>query len=89
MWTILKCPRRSSSTWLASHPAPSRARPSIGAYWARALATFPDLHFDHVATYVGVDSITLNFAWSGGLATEVFLFGPDRKVIRAYAHHVT
>lgn len=65
-----------------------RGKAAVGAYWANALATFPDLHFDHVATYVGVNSITLNFAWSGGLATEVFLFGPDQKVIRAYAHHV-
>ena len=60
----------------------------VGAYWAKALAKYPDLHFDHVATFAGVDSIALQFRWSGGVATEVFLFGPDRKVRKAFAHHV-
>ena len=66
-----------------------KGKASVGAYWAKALAAFPDLHFTHVATFVGVNSITLNFAWGGGVAMEVFLFGPDQKVIRAYAHHAT
>lgn len=64
-----------------------RGKAAVGAYWAKALAAFPDLHFDHVATFLGVDSITLHFEWAGGPAAEVFLFGPDRKVVRAYAHH--
>jgi len=66
-----------------------KGKEAVGAYWAKALAAFPDLHFDHVATFLGVDSITLNFRWARGLAAEVFLFGPDRKVARAYAHHVS
>jgi len=66
-----------------------RGKAAIGAYWAKALAAFPDLHFDHVATFSGVDSIALQFRWAGGPATEVFLFGPDQKVVRAYAHHAS
>jgi hypothetical protein len=73
---------------MAGEPSGTLAgKAAVGAYWAKALAKFPDLHFDHVATFVGVGSITLLFKWAGGVAAEVFLFGPDRKVVRAYAHH--
>ena len=65
-----------------------KGKGAVGAYWGKALAKFPDLHFDHVATFVGIDSVALQFRWSGGVATEVFLFGADRKVQRAFAHHV-
>jgi hypothetical protein len=64
-----------------------KGKKAVGAYWAKALAAFPDLHFDHVATFIGANSITLNFKWARGPAAEVFLFDPDRKVTRAYAHH--
>lgn len=59
----------------------------IGTYWSKALEFFPDLHFDHIATFVGVNTITLNFEWARGLSAEVFVFGPDQKVIKAFAHH--
>jgi hypothetical protein len=64
-----------------------KGKKAVGAYWAKALAAFPDLHFDHVATFIGANSMTLNFKWARGPAAEVFLFDPDRKVTRAYAHH--
>jgi len=66
-----------------------KGKGAVGTYWAKALRAYPDLHFDHVATFIGVDSITLQFKWAGGLAAEVFLFGPDRKVHRAYAHYAS
>jgi len=59
----------------------------IGSYWTKALEMFPDLHFAHIATFVGVNTITLNFEWAGGLSAEVFMFGPDLKVTMAFAHH--
>ena len=59
----------------------------VGWYWSKALAFIPDLHFDLVATFIGVNSITLYFEWKRGLSAEVFIFDPDRKVTKAYAHH--
>jgi hypothetical protein len=59
----------------------------VGAYWAKALAFIPDLHFDLAATFIGVNSITLFFKWARGLSAEVFIFDPHQKVTRAYAHH--
>lgn len=64
-----------------------KGRDAVGAYWAKALALLPDLRFELIATLVGVDSITLYYRGARGLAAEVFHFGEDRKVVRAYAHY--
>ena len=34
---------------------------SIGAYWAEALRRAPDLHFELLNTFAGVDSIVLQY----------------------------
>jgi Mg2+/citrate symporter len=64
-----------------------KGKAAVGAYWMKALALIPDLHFDLIATFIGVNSITLNFKWARGLSSEVFVFGSDQKVTRSYAHH--
>jgi len=60
---------------------------AVGAYWAKALQVLPDLRFELLTILIGVDSITLYYKGARGLAAEVFHFGPDRKVVRAYAHY--
>jgi hypothetical protein len=60
---------------------------AVGAYWAKALQLIPDLRFELVSTLIGVNSITLYYKGARSLAAEVFHFGPDRKVLRAYAHY--
>ncbi len=65
-----------------------RGKEAVGAYWARALQRLPDLCFELISTLAGMDSVTLYYRGAGGrLAAEVFHFGPDRKVARAYAHY--
>jgi hypothetical protein len=64
-----------------------KGKPAVGAYWAKALALIPQLHFELVTTLLGADSITLYYKGARGLAAEVFFFGPERKVVRAYAHY--
>jgi len=64
-----------------------KGKESVGAYWAKVLAIIPDLHFELVTTLVGVNSVTLYYKGHKGLAAEVFHFGADTKVIRAYAHY--
>jgi hypothetical protein len=59
----------------------------VGAYWAKALQLIPELRFELITTLIGVDSVTLYYKGPRGLAAEVFHFGPDRKVVRAYAHY--
>jgi len=64
-----------------------KGKDAVGAYWAKALQLIPGLRFELVTTLVGVNSITLYYRGHRGLAAEVFHFGHDRKVVRAYAHY--
>ena len=64
-----------------------KGKEAVGAYWAQALQLIPDLRFELVSTLVGIDSITLYYKGHRGLAAEVFHFGPDQNIFRAYAHY--
>lgn len=65
-----------------------RGKEAVGAYWRKALQLIPDLHFELIATLVGVNSIALHYKGAQGrLAVEVFHFGADGKVVRAFAHY--
>ena len=61
---------------------------AVGAYWQKALQLIPDLQFELISLLVGVASITLYYKGARGrLAAEIFHFGPDRKVVKAFAHY--
>ena len=64
-----------------------KGREAVGAYWAKALARVPDLHFERVATLLGVNSITLYYTGPRGPSAEVFHFDAAAKVTKAYAHY--
>ena len=65
-----------------------KGKAAIGAYWTKALQLAPNLHFELVATLVGVNSITLYYNGVRGPAAEVFHFNQDGKVTSAYAHYL-
>ncbi|MDA8231593.1 MAG: nuclear transport factor 2 family protein [Magnetospirillum sp.] len=64
-----------------------KGKAAVGAYWRKALRMIPNLRFDLLAVLVGVGSVTLYYNGARGPAAEVFHFGPDGKVVRAYAHY--
>ena len=64
-----------------------KGKDAVGAYWSKALKLQPDLRFELLTTLIGVSSITLYYKGARGLAAEVFHFGSDQKVVRAYAHY--
>ncbi|MBI3605353.1 MAG: nuclear transport factor 2 family protein [Nitrospirae bacterium] len=65
-----------------------KGKKKVGAYWAKALQLFPDLRFELISTLVGVNSVTIYYKGARArLAAEVFHFGSDNKVIRAFAHY--
>ncbi|SEQ36957.1 nuclear transport factor 2 family protein [Giesbergeria anulus] len=65
-----------------------RDKTAVGAYWKKALGLIPDLQFELLSVLVGVNSITLYYKGARGrLAAEVFHFGTDNKVVRAFAHY--
>jgi ketosteroid isomerase-like protein len=64
-----------------------KGKDAVGAYWAKALQLIPDLRFELVTTLIGANSITLYYRGHRGMSAEVFHFGHDRKVVKAFAHY--
>ena len=65
-----------------------RGKVAVGAYWKKALELIPDLQFELLTVLAGVNSVTLYYKGARGrLAAEVFHFGTDNKVVRAFAHY--
>lgn len=59
----------------------------IRNYWSKALAKYPDLHFEKLHVLAGVDSVTIIYNGVRGLSAEVFHFNSQGKVYAAYAHY--
>lgn len=74
---------------LANEPSGTlRGKPAVAAYWQNALSRMPDLHFTHVATCVGANSVAIHYRGPGGrLSIEVFFFDEAGLVVRAAAHY--
>jgi hypothetical protein len=51
---------------------------ALRAYWAEGLRISPDLHFEIIATYVGINAIVINYRnQNGRMTNEVLVFdGP-------------
>lgn len=64
-----------------------KGKTAVRAYWEKALAQLPDLHFKLVDILVGTDSLALYYMGVRGLAAEVFHFDEQRHVTRALAHY--
>jgi hypothetical protein len=65
-----------------------QGKQAVGAYWSQALQLLPDLQFELITVLAGVNSITLYYRGAlDRLAAEVFHFGPDGKVVKAFAHY--
>ena len=65
-----------------------RGKAAVGAYWKKALEIVPDLKFELVKVFVGAHSIALYYKGARGrLVAEVVHFGPEGKVVKAFAHY--
>ena len=55
-----------------------RGKAALREYWTEGLRRLPDLHFEVLATYVGVDTVVINYRnQRGSLVNEVLVFdGP-------------
>jgi SnoaL-like protein len=55
-----------------------RGKAVLREYWAAGVQRIPDLRFDVVGTYAGVDTVVINYRdQNGGLVSEVLMFdGP-------------
>lgn len=64
-----------------------KGKPTVRAYWAKALGLMPSLRFELVAVLPGVDSVVVYYRGVRGMAAEVFFFDAAGKVVRAAAHY--
>ncbi|MEP6561502.1 MAG: nuclear transport factor 2 family protein [Nakamurella sp.] len=55
-----------------------RGKKALLAYWTLALERVPDLHFELLGVYAGIDTLVLNYRnQAGGLVNEVLTFDGD------------
>lgn len=58
-----------------------RGKAALRDYWSEGLRRIPDLRFDLVGVYVGVDAIVINYRnQNGGLVNEVLKFDGQHVV---------
>jgi ketosteroid isomerase-like protein len=64
-------------------------KPAIKAYWEKALAQIPDLHFEIHEVLVGVNSVTLYYTnrATGKKSAEVMFLNEEGKVYKGFAHY--
>ena len=65
-----------------------RGKPAIEAYWRKAMAAVPGLHFTKLGVYAGAQSVAIHYRnHSDKLVVEVLHLGADGKIVRAAAHY--
>ena len=65
-----------------------RGKTALRAYFARALAAFPELRFEPIEVAAGVCSVVLVYrSVNGLLAAETLIVGDDGRIVRVLAHY--
>ena len=65
-----------------------RGKERVAAYWRAALERMPDLQFELISVFTGVDSLTIYYrSVLEKLATEVFFLDDSGKAYKVCAHY--
>jgi hypothetical protein len=64
-----------------------KGKSAVSAYWSTALEKYPELNFKLLHVLRGANSLTLIYEGVLGLSAEVFHFGVDGLVNKAFAHY--
>jgi hypothetical protein len=64
-----------------------RGKDAVRTYWSQALARVPNLCFELVGVYAGVESVVILYDGPRGRGAEAFWLDDAGKVIRAAAHY--
>ena len=63
-------------------------KPALRQAFAAALERYPDLRFEPIGLFVGVDSVVLHYTSVGGrVAAETIFLDADDRVTRYFAHY--
>ncbi len=66
-----------------------RGKAVIRAYWGKALALLPDLHFDLIDTYVSPDSIVVFYQNErGAKICEYLRLNAEGKIVQGSTNHL-
>jgi hypothetical protein len=66
-----------------------RGKAALRTYWTYALSRNPELHFDLLGAYAGIDTIVINFRHQTGVhASEVLVFDGGLIVAGHAAHRI-
>jgi ketosteroid isomerase-like protein len=61
---------------------------ALRSYFAAGLEKYPELHFEPIELFVGVDSLVLQYRSAGGnVAAEVIVLDSQDKITRYFAHY--
>ena len=67
-----------------------KGKDNLRAYFAKALAAYPDLKFEIFNVFTGVSSLVIHYrSVKGLLAAEVFVLNDRGKVVQVLAHYDT
>jgi SnoaL-like protein len=64
-----------------------KRKAAVAAYWAKALARLPSLHFEVHSILVGAESLVIYYKGVSGMVAEFFCFDSSGKVSRSSAHY--
>jgi len=65
-----------------------KGKKNVKPYWEKALERVPDLRFELIDVFIGVNSLVIYYkAVLGKRAAEILFFGEDGKVNRSIAHY--
>ncbi|WP_223605994.1 nuclear transport factor 2 family protein [Chryseobacterium sp. OSA05B] len=65
-----------------------KGKTAVRDYWEKALAQFPDLHFELIRSTAGVNSVALFYtSIMDKHAVEIMFFDDEGKINKMYAHY--
>lgn len=64
-----------------------KGKAAVAAYWAKALARLPSLHFELHTILVGAESLVIYYKGVIGMVAELFYFDSSGKVSKSSAHY--
>ena len=65
-----------------------RGKQAVREYWEEALKRIPDLRFELLDVFVGVNSVVLHYeAIFGKLGADLLIFDDNGKVVRGISHY--
>ncbi|MEQ7123456.1 nuclear transport factor 2 family protein [Actinopolymorpha sp. B11F2] len=78
----------NAAEWIPTTGGVIRGKAALREYWSVGLRAQPDLHFEVIASYAGVNTLVINFRnQHGRVANEVLTFdGP--LVVEGHATHL-